>query len=85
MSHAPTHALARTEDKGGPSQPNSPSPPNANSLTGRRAGIKLVLSMGCPSFHSPVRGERIREDPTKPYPTFPSPSPRFGRNRERAV
>jgi hypothetical protein len=35
------------------------------------AGIRLVLGIGCPSFYSLSRGQRKKEDPTKPFPTFP--------------
>jgi hypothetical protein len=48
----------------------------------RRASVRIVLGIGCPSFHTPSRGERIRESTTKLHPPFLSP--RFSRNRERA-
>ncbi len=80
MSHVPSHALARTEDKGGTGRTYKRHSPEY--VDGREKAVKIVLGMGCPYPISPRRGKRNRENPTKLYSPFPLP--RFSRNKERA-
>jgi hypothetical protein len=51
---------------------------------GRRARVRSVLEIGCPSSHTLSRIEAITAGPImlSVYPPFPRP--RFGGNREKA-
>jgi hypothetical protein len=59
--------LAKMEDKGGPSQPNSTDPSLMNRWGRGRASVIIVLGIGCCSFLILSRREKIRNGLIKLY------------------
>ncbi len=78
MSQLFAHALARTEDKEGPNQPNSTTPSQVNGWRGgvRLACLEKVLKKEFPLSLVSAQGKNgIREDPAKLYSPIPLTPP----------
>ncbi len=83
MSHVTILALARTGDKGGPSQLNSPSPSCEWMERARKTSLMRKSSVYNQSFFPHPHTEERGQERTQPS-YFPIPTPRMGREEERA-